>query len=65
MTTAERRIAALLTRALHSGTPPAEAAVCRTKLAALRERGPVLVTVAPGLRIDLASIEVTFGGEAR
>lgn len=67
MTAAERRIGAILARALHPSTPPAEARVCQEKLEAIRERGPVLVEVdgVPGLKIDLASITVTVGGEAR
>ncbi|WP_078321696.1 hypothetical protein [Mycobacteroides chelonae] len=63
MTAAERRIGALLTRALHPSTPAAEAQVCRAKLAKIAERGPVLVEAAPGLMIDIASI--TIGGEVR
>lgn len=62
---AQRRIGALLTRALHPSTPAAEAAACRAKLSALRDRGPVLVEIAPGLKIDLASVTVTIGGEVR
>lgn len=65
MTAAERRIGALLNRALHPETPDAEAAVCREKLKALRDRGPVLVEATPGLMVDLASIEITLGGEVR
>lgn len=65
MSAAERRIGALLTRALHPSTPAHEAAVCRAKLAAMSAKGPVLVEAAPGLMIDLASITVTIGGEAR
>lgn len=65
MTSAARRIAALRARALHPGTPAAEAAVCRERLAAIAASGPVLVEIAPGLKIDLASIEVTIGGEVR
>lgn len=65
MTATERRIGALLNRALHPSTPPAEAVVCREKLEALRERGPVLVEIAPGVSIDLAGIKIVIGGEAR
>ena len=67
MSAAERRIGALLTRALHPSTPAAEAQVCRERLAAIAARGPVLVPVdgVPGMHIDLAGITVTFGGEAR
>lgn len=63
MTAAERRIGAILARALHPSTPPAEARVRQEKLEAIRERGPVLVEVVPGLKIDLASIEIMIGGE--
>lgn len=67
VTAAERRVAALLTRALHPSTPPAEASACRERLAAIRQRGPVWVPVdgVPGLAIDLAGITVTVGGEVR
>lgn len=58
MSAAARRIAALRARALHPETPPSEAAACSAKLEVLRERGPVWVEVAPGLRIDIAGITV-------
>lgn len=58
MSAVARRIAALRARALHPATPPAEAAACHEKLAALCDRGPVLVEVMPGVSIDIAGITV-------
>lgn len=60
MSAAARRIGALLNRAIHPATPPAEAAVCRERLAAIAARGPVLVPVdgVPGMHIDLAGITI-------
>ncbi|CPR69669.1 hypothetical protein [Mycobacteroides abscessus] len=61
----ERRVGALLIRALHPSTPSHEAAVCWDKLTAIAAGGPVWVPVdgVPGLMIDLAGI--TIGGEVR
>lgn len=60
MSAQARRIAALRARALHPATPPAEAQVCRERLAAIAAAGPVWVAVdaVPGMRIDVAGITV-------
>lgn len=64
MSAAERRIGALLNRAIHPATPVHEARVCREKLAALAAGGPVWVPVdaVPGMHIDIAGITVTVEG---